>query len=176
MPFLTDEFNHSVKRLLIKHNIPARLINNKGYTLRDMVKAKPRQTDTQCKSKTSPAPGIYHKTNVVYRATCTLCNCSYIGMTTRRLHERAREHVAAAKQRSKASAIGEHYWREHTAANGDIAISFEIVRHERNNLRLHIEEALAILKYKPGLKRCQGLDTGFLPWTFFLNNYFGNLH
>ena len=85
-------------------------------------------------------------------------------MTTRRLQERAREHVAAAKQRSKASAIGEHYWREHTAANGDIALSFEIVRHERNNLRLHIEEALAILKYKPELNRRQeDLGTGFLP-------------
>ena len=131
MPFLTDEFNHSVKRLLIKHNIPARLINTKGYTLRDMVKAKPRQTDTECRSKTCPGPGICHATNVVDRATCTLCNCSYIGMTNRRLHERAREHVAASKQCSKTSALGEHYWREHTAANGDILLSFEIVRHER---------------------------------------------
>ena len=85
-------------------------------------------------------------------------------MTARRLPERAREHVAAAKQRSKISALGEHYWREHTAANGDIAISFEIVRHERNNLRLHIEEALAILKYKRELNRRQeDLGTGFLP-------------
>ena len=85
-------------------------------------------------------------------------------MTTRRLHERAREHVAAAKQRSKTSALGEHYWREYTTANGDIALSFEIVRHERNNLRLHIEEALAILKYKPELNRRQeDLGTGFLP-------------
>ena len=70
--------------------------------------------------------------------------------------------MAAAKQRSKASAIGEHYWREHTAANGDLALSFEIVRHERKNLRLHIE-ALPILKYKPELNRHQDLGTGFLP-------------
>ena len=85
-------------------------------------------------------------------------------MTTRCLHEQAREHVAAAKQRSKTSALGEHYWREHTAANGDIPLSFEIVRHERNILRLHIEEALAILKYKPELNhRQEDLGTGFLP-------------
>ena len=85
-------------------------------------------------------------------------------MTTRRLHERAREHVAAVKRRSKTSALGEHYWREHRAANGDIAISFEIVRHERNTLRLHIEEALAIRKYKPELnRRPEDLGAGFLP-------------
>ena len=85
-------------------------------------------------------------------------------MTTRRLHERAREHVAAVKRRSKTSALGEHYCREHTAANGGIAISFEIVGHERNILRLHIEEALAILKYKPELNRRQeDLGTGFRP-------------
>ena len=161
LPFVTDRFNNHVRHLLKKHGIAARLVNYKGRTLQDLVKIRPKDPEP-CKGKSCPAPGICHNSSVVYCATCTICNDFYIGMTARRLHERAREHLKAARQRSGTSVFGDHYSKVHPGAVP--RIEFKIIHHQRNDLRLHITEALAIKTMKPPLNRRQeDLGTGFLP-------------
>ena len=82
-------------------------------------------------------------------------------MTTRRLHVRAREHMNSAKQHSPDSAFGEHYREEHPQETPNI--KFEILRRCSDDLRLHIEEALAIQQFRPSLNRRVGdMGTGFL--------------
>ncbi len=162
LPFITDKFNNSVKQLLRQHNIPARLVNGRGTTIRDLAKRRNHAPQRCCKSKCCPAPTICQRTSVVYAGTCTICQQTYVGMTTRKLHDRAREHVAAAKQHMSSSAFGEHYKNDHPS---DVpAITFKIIEHQTDVLRLHIEEALAINRLKPPLNRRQEhLSTGFLP-------------
>ena len=161
IPFITDEFNRKVRGILTKNNTPVRLVNYKGKTLRQMTRPK-ATTKKICKSKACPAPGICQQSSVVYSAMCDLCGHSYVGMTTRRLHNRAQEHVRSAKNHTTTSAFGEHYLSKHP--NQRPQISFKILRHEGNELRLRIEEALAIKDETPELNRRQeDMGIGFLP-------------
>ena len=160
MPFISDEFNRNVRRILNRHNIAARLINPRGSTILDLTKPKPTNP-AKCRSKACPAPDICYKAAVVYLATCQLCNDSYVGMTTRQLHERAREHMTSARSHTAHSAFGDHYRHQHQ--NAHPSITFRIIKHERDLLRLHIEEAMAIQELRPTLnRRNEELGTGFL--------------
>ena len=161
IPFISDAFNYSIKHILRKHNIPARLVNKRNTTLRQLTNKLPQQDNT-CNSKACPAPSICHHSHIVYQATCTLCKQTYIGQTTRRLHDRAHEHIAAVKHKHRTSALGEHYIEQHP--NDDPAISFVILKHCKDVLRLHIEEAIKIQKLRPAMNRKrEHLSTGFLP-------------
>ena len=163
IPFLSDGFNYKIREILEQNNIPARLVNPRGRTLLDLTKRKTTTHET-CKSNICPAKEICWKSSVVYMATCTLCKDRYIGMTARRLHDRALEHLRAIKNGSSSSALGDHYAKKHEGKPA--SVTFSILKHVHNHdvLRLHIEEAIAIKKYCPELNRSQELiGTGFLP-------------
>ena len=71
------------------------------------------------------------------------------------------KHVTSAKQHSAPSVFGEHYLAQHP--NDSPKIGFRILAGHHDNLRLHIEEAMAIKQLKPELNRRQEkLGTGFL--------------
>ena len=162
IPFISDTFNYNVRQILNKHNIPARLTNTPGLTLRKLSTKKQQRTNATCNKRTCPAPTICQRTNIVYEATCNICQQTYIGQTTRRLHERAREHMTAATNGQRSSALGEHYADTHPNATPDL--SFKILKQNNDVLRLHIEEALCIQTLSPPLNRRQEhLGTGFLP-------------
>ena len=62
----------------------------------------------------------------------------------------------------KTSAFGDHYKEIH--ADQTPQISFEIIGHASDVLRLHIEEAIAIQLHNPPLNRkTEQLGTGYLP-------------
>ena len=87
----------------------------------------------------------------------------YIGMTARKLHDRAREHMLSAWKKDDKTALGEHY-RDSRAKVEKPSITFQIFKHQPDLLRLHIEEAIAIQKVNPVLNRCRETQgTGFLP-------------
>ena len=161
IPFVSDKFNHGVQRLLDKHKIDARLCNPRGRTiLQTTARSRPSQTKP-CKSGKCGAPEICHRSNVVYQATCTLCGSSYIGMTTRALHTRALEHIAGARKHSLKSAFGEHYKTKHPKMAP--SLNFRILQQCRDEIRLHIEEALAIQRHRKQLnRRDEDMGTGFL--------------
>ena len=123
---------------------------------------KTNTPNTTCRSKTCPSPTICQLTNVVYEATCTLCQQTYIGQTRRELHDRIREHTYAARKHDNTSAFGEHYANTHpntTTPN----ITFNILKRTSDTLRLHIEEAYAIQTKSPQLnRRDERLGMGFL--------------
>ena len=123
---------------------------------------KTNTPNTTCRSKTCPSPTICQLTNVVYEATCTLCQQTYIGQTRRKLHDRIREHTYSARKHDNTSAFGEHYANTHpntTTPN----ITFKILKRTSDTLRLHIEEAYAIQTKSPQLnRRDEHLGMGFL--------------
>ena len=82
-------------------------------------------------------------------------------MTTRKLHERAREHTTAAREHSASSALGDHYHDVHPDATPPL--HFTILAQDRDVLNLHIREAYAIQERQPSLnRRDEHLGTGFL--------------
>ena len=83
----------------------------------------------------------------------------------RALHERAKEHLASAKNKTTASAMGVHYKTCHKKSKPKMR--FRIVcTTERDELRLRIEEAQVIRTMKPAINR-RGEETGidFFAWT-----------
>ena len=79
--------------------------------------------------------------------------------TTTRLHERA--YGFSAEEGRKDS-----FWRSLRggASEGETQISFSVLSHQQDELRLHVEEPMAIKSPKPELNRRQEeLGTGFLP-------------
>ena len=84
-------------------------------------------------------------------------------MTVRQLHARALEHLRAANGRKEQTAFGDHYRAVHEKTD-KAKLSFKIVKQQHDDLRLHIEEALAIKTLRPDLnKRQEEMGTGFLP-------------
>ena len=75
-----------------------------------------------------------------------LCNGIYIGSTTKTLHQRAKEHIAAARKYDKTSAVGYHHMTQH--GTDQSKLEFRIARRtEKDELRLRIEEAIIIKKF-----------------------------
>ena len=138
------------------------LVDHRGTTLSDLTKRR-RPTGPTCKSKLCPAPTICQRSHVVYLATCELRGSKYVGMTVRQLHARALEPLRAANGRKERTAFGDHYRAVHEKKD-KATLSFEIVKQQHDDLRLHIEEALAIKTLRPDLnKRQEEIGTGFLP-------------
>ena len=97
---------------------------------------------------------------MVYEITCELCGECFVGPTARDLNDRAREHIASAKTQTKASAMGVHYKNAHKNLKSSPKLCFRIVcATEKDELRLRIEEELAIRSRKPTLNR-RGEETG----------------
>ena len=168
---------------------PARLVNLRGRTIRDLTRLPDATPDKICHSKSCPAPGICQQSNVVYVATCILCGEFCVGMTTRKLHDQAREHVLSAnKPNNNTAQLGDHYRERHNEKEQPTKksskkskkssrnesdkikfkespkINFKTIKHQPDLLRLHIEEAIAIKQLKPTLNcRQETLGTGFLP-------------
>ena len=129
--------------------------------------------DKICDSKSCPAPGKCQQSNVVYVATCILCREFYVGMTTWKLRDRAREHVLSASKRNNNTALGDHYRERHNEKEQPTKksskkskkssrnesdkikfkespnITFNTIKHQPDLLRLDIEEATAIKQLKP---------------------------
>ena len=165
IPYIIDKFNANVKHILTKHNIPARLTNLRGRTVRELAR-RPANTPSRCQSKACPAPGICQRSSVIYKATCRICGLFYVGLTQRKLHDRAREHVTATRKRSRSSALGEHYRTQHPVPcdaddkDRQPSITFEVLSQHRDILHLHIEEAMAIQLLRPPLMQERTLGNG----------------
>ena len=93
---------------------------------------------------------------VVYKFTCSTCNCTYVGKTKRHFLVRAYEHLLLSYKTGKkytfrentASTVAKHLQHcNHTASIED----FQIISKARNDFLLRIKESLLILKENPGL-------------------------
>ena len=152
----------SEEQVFDKYDIPVRLVNPRNQTLLNFAQGRKSSQQRTCRSSIFQAPSICQRSSVVYEAVCQQCGRTYIGMTTRRLHERMREHMAAAWRKDESTAFGDHF--KHERPKSKPKISFSILSQQRDELRLHVEEAMAIKTRQPELNRRQEeLGTGFLP-------------
>ena len=113
----------------------------------------------QLKSKT-PLP---LRSNVVYKFTCSgHMNLTYIGMSSRHLITRVKEHLNLAD--SRISAIQNHILSCPICSNLQYNInSFTILRKCNSDYEAKLYEALLIIRDSPSLnKQCYASETLFL--------------
>ena len=73
-----------------------------------------------------------------------------------------REHMAEVRRKDESTAFGDHFKHEHPKSKPNI--SFSILSQQRDELRLHVEETMAIKTRQPDLNRRQEeLGIVFLP-------------
>ena len=138
------------------------MVNSREPNIQQLASHPKAATRTSCTSKSCQIRHLCQQKGVVYEAKCNLCGDKYIGQTARALHDRAREHITAAKNRTNNSALGRHYEERHPA--DPPSISFKILDRSRDELRLKIKEALAIKTRRPELnRRKEEMGTGYLP-------------
>ena len=90
--------------------------------------------------------------NVVYQFKCASCNACYIGETTKRYIDRAREHLFTDKMSAVYKYLhGEGSKRCCKESNDET--SFSILDSAPTQYQLRIKEALYIQKYKPQLNK-----------------------
>jgi hypothetical protein len=96
--------------------------------------------------------------NVVYSVKCEICQEFYIGQTTRHFHERAIEHMRAARNPTsyKMFAISSHYLRHHNTVTPHL--SFHILQQCNSGLDCKIAEAHHILRENPTINNKREAD------------------
>ena len=100
--------------------------------------------------------------NVVYKFNCLFdADYSYIGMTTRHLNVRVREHLHSKVK----SAVGRHIDNCHVCKEKAGVNDFKIMRACSTEYNIKIQEALLIKKCNPKLNK-QLYANG---WSFLLN-------
>ena len=89
--------------------------------------------------------------NPIYKIICNICGDSYVGESSRTLHERLGEHLRYANNPQnnsyKEEALAVHYNQSHNGLKPDL--SFELLRTEGNTVIRKIYEALYIYNLKP---------------------------
>jgi predicted GIY-YIG superfamily endonuclease len=86
-------------------------------------------------SKLKSSVPVLNQSNIVYKVNCTDCNDFYIGLTTRRLHKRLKEH-----QKRKYCAIYKHVETGHKM---DL-VNPQIIGNDNIKIRLQVKETLQI--------------------------------
>ncbi len=87
--------------------------------------------------------------NAVYKFKCASCNACYIGETTKRYIDRAREHLHT----DKSSAVYKHLRESNDCHASNDENSFSLLDTARTQYQLKIKEALYIEKLKPELNK-----------------------
>ena len=142
VPFVNQKLNSKIIRIYQEEGFRVR-ISHQSTNLRQLL-SKRLETNS-CKMKNCVMNNKdCLKKNVVYLARCTECNSSYIGSTTRNLHQRIKEHFI-----STSSAIYKHS-KEHRDSNQENWI-FKIIASEKDVVDLRLKEGLLIAREKPKL-------------------------
>ena len=118
------------------------------------------------------------RANVVYKATCKICQEFYLGGSARPIHFRAEEHEASVRYKNNTSALGQHRQTHAPRTEADEnrrpyervgkrdyktfleLYDFELVDFGKDPLDTFIREGLLIKELRPKLNNC--LNNGFV--------------
>ena len=140
IPFISDDVNHKIKRILRSEQLNIGLAQKSSTTLRSALRRKIKRTNN-CRMSACPIKNnkLCFQKNVVYKVTCLRCQNFYIGSTIRTLHVRIKEHMTR-----ESSSIFKHLQQCDTRN-----ISTEIISYERDNANIRLMEAQMIQKHAP---------------------------
>ena len=145
VPFISDQFNGQLKRLLKKSSLDIRLVTQPAPSISRQLNKNKRYQNCNLRSCPIQNPAICNATNVVYRATCSVCGQFYIGSTSPPFHKRVAQHC----QPSRRTAVHNHATSHQQSTKA--IFDFSIVSRHENEIRCRIAEALTITKLSPTL-------------------------
>ena len=144
LPFLGEGAERRIRRAFAREGVNVRLYR-RSTTILDTVRPK-RQELRQCSWPACPTSNeaLCFVKNCVYEITCTPCGCSYVGSTTRPLHERIREHTVIGR----GSTVHQHFLR---CGQGNAQVHVAILAREKDEVNTRLREAIIIKKRQPQL-------------------------
>ena len=145
VPFVSDQFNGQLKRLIKKTSLDIRIVTQSAPSLFHQLNKNKRYQ--QCNRPSCPIqdPTLCNATNVVYQATCTVCGQFYIGSTSPPFHNRVAQHL----QPSRKTAVHNHATTHKQTAK--VIFKFSIISRHQSEIRCRIAEALIIARRSPPL-------------------------
>lgn len=145
VPFVSDNFQRKLKRILRAIDLPINIVNKSNNTLRQNLSrikyATKRCNKRQCHVNDDH---LCFRSNVVYKITCLTCSDFYIGSTIQFLHDRISHHHT-----SQRSAIFEHN-NKHPVTP---IYTYNVLQQCRSLKELRFTEAVLINRLRPSLNR-----------------------
>ncbi len=145
IPFVSDKFNGQIKRIVKKHSLDIRVVTQPSPSLTRLLNKNRRFLQCNKRSCILQEPKTCNARNVVYRATCSVCEQFYIGSTSPPFHNRVAQHL----QPSRKTAVSLHAL-SHSMSAKEI-FKFTILSRHPTEIRCRIAEALVIDKLSPPL-------------------------
>ena len=136
-PFVNDATHHSIRRIFASAQLPVRIFNN-NHNLRSLLSRQKIQENCNMKNCSLNDGKLCHTKMCVYEMQCENCHESYIGSTTRALHNRVREHLQMEN-----SSVFKH--RKKCAST----FCVKVIARDNNANRLRFKEAIYIQEKCP---------------------------
>ena len=170
LPYISETVSTNIRRYIISHNLPIRVIFKPGVILRDLLCSSRPQDKNRCNNDTCLiCPNFVNDKlhcmimGVVYLIICNICSKAYVGETGRTLHERLGEHRQYANNPKcnsyKDECLAKHYVTCHPDIPADL--KFEVLDREMSTVLRKIKEAFYISKIKPELndkEECKSVE------------------
>ena len=159
LPYVSERVSENIRTFIRKRNLPIKVIFTPGKKLRELFCSSrphdgPRCTFTNCLI----CPKIVDDKHCaiacpLYKIVCNLCQDTYVGESSRTLHDRMSEHLRYASNPGTKSYLAEalavHYREKHP--NTEPSLNFELLGTERNTVLRKIKEAMLIHELKPDI-------------------------
>ena len=157
LPYISEVFSMNVKRYIVSHALPLRVIFTPGPKLRDIFCSSRPYDKRKCFiSRCNICPRFIDNSDCqmlgcVYKIVCNICKEVYIGETSRPVHERLMEHsrYAANPNIYPEEALSKHYGTLHPDAKPDLL--FSILDRDLSTVKRKIKEAFYISNEKPSI-------------------------
>ena len=159
LPYISENMSHKIRKYIINHNLPIRIIFTPGRKLKDIFcSSRPYDKKYCFSSRCTICPRFCDNSNCqvlgcVYKIKCNICQEVYIGETSRTAHERLMEHnrYAANPGKYPDEALSQHYDTFHPGMSPDLV--FSILDKELSTVKRKIKEAFYISNEKPSINK-----------------------
>ena len=134
LPYTTERDANKIGNYIKSNNLPIRPVFTTGRTLKQQLyRSRPLDNIScilgnpkNCRICPILTNGTCHQKGVVYKITCLQCENkqSYIGETTRTIHDRVSEHLRAANNPTSHpnNSLGAHYAEHHRGIKANISV------------------------------------------------------
>ena len=156
IPFLSETFDSKVRKLVNELNLPFRVVGGKARQVNQIgVNPAPQG---KCRGRCQVCRALPESLNckmgnVVYEASCKVCDGRYIGKTSRNLYGRLSQHKSELQRMDERGPLPAHLL-EHGRATGSLLdFKFDVMARAHGGVETAIKEALCIDMHRPAINR-----------------------
>jgi len=156
IPFLSETFDGKVRKLVSDLNLPFRVVGSKARQI-SQIGVNPAPAE-KCRGRCQVCRALpkdlnCRMGNIVYEASCRMCDSRYIGKTSRNLYGRLSQHKSELQRMDPRGPLPAHL-AEHGKAEGKLRdFQFEVLARARGGVETAIKEAICIDIHRPRINR-----------------------